>query len=114
MYFKMYVRPHLDYGDIIYHNTRSYLMTLIEQLQYKAALVVSGCWQGTSRLKLYDELGWESLADRRWCRRLVFFYKIINNQTPEYLRRYVPSLCDVSYNLRSHRSAHNPQKRISR
>ena len=114
MCFKMYVRPHLDYGDIIYHNSRSYLMTLIEQLQYKAALVVSGCWQGTSRLKLYDELGWESLADRRWCRRLVLFYKIINNQTPEYLRRYVPSLRDVSYNLRSHRSYPNPQKRTSR
>ena len=44
-------------------------MDLIERVQYKAALIVSGCWQGTSRVKLYDELGWESLSDRRWARR---------------------------------------------
>ena len=35
MSYKMYVRPHLDYGDVIYHNSRSYLMALIEQVQYK-------------------------------------------------------------------------------
>ena len=57
--YKLYVRPHLDYGDLIYHNQRADLMKLIEQVQYKAALIVSGCWQGTSRQKLYQELGWE-------------------------------------------------------
>ena len=49
--YKMYVRPHLDYGDIIFHNQRMDLMELIERVQYKAALIVSGCWQGTSRKK---------------------------------------------------------------
>ena len=38
-------------------------MNLLEQVQYKAALIVSGCWQGTCRVKLYDELGWESLSE---------------------------------------------------
>ena len=56
---KLHVRPHLDYGDVIYHNQRDDLMKLIEQVQYKAALNVSGCCQGTSREKLYDELGWD-------------------------------------------------------
>ena len=51
--YKLYV----DYGDVIYHNQRTDLMNLIEQVQYKAALLVSGCWQGTNREKLYDELG---------------------------------------------------------
>ena len=55
--YKMYVRPHLDYGDVILHNQRMDLMELVERVQYKAALFVSGCWQGTSREKLYDELG---------------------------------------------------------
>ena len=55
--YKLYVRPHLDYGDVIYHNQRADLMNIIEQVQYKAALIVSGCWQGTSREKLYEELG---------------------------------------------------------
>ena len=60
--YKLYVRSHLDYGDVIFHNLRDDLMKLIGQVQYKAALIVSGCWQGTSRKKLYDELGWESLT----------------------------------------------------
>ena len=55
--YKLYVRPHLDYGDIIYHNQREELMRSIEQVQYKADLLVSGCWQGTCCIKLYEELG---------------------------------------------------------
>ena len=31
--YKMYIRPHLDYGDVIYHNQRGYLMDLIERVQ---------------------------------------------------------------------------------
>ena len=53
------------------------MMHLVEQVQYKAALIVSGCWQGTNREKLYEELGWGSLYDRRWCRRLCLFHKIL-------------------------------------
>ena len=75
--YKMYVRPHLDYGDVIYHNQRADLMDFVERVQYKAALIVSGCWQGTSREKLYEELGWESLSDRRWLHRLTIFYKML-------------------------------------
>ena len=54
MSYKMYLRLRLDYGDLIYHN---HVMNLIEGVQYKAALIVSGCWQGSSREKLYEELG---------------------------------------------------------
>ena len=66
-------------------------MILVEQVQYKAALIVSGCWQGTNRSKLYDELGWESLSDRGWGRRLTLYYKIVNGLTPAYLFEHVPS-----------------------
>ena len=88
--YKLYVRPHLDYGDVIYHNQRADLMNVIEQVQYKAALIVSGCWQGTSREKLYEELGWESLSERRWSRRMTMFYKILNGLAPSYLLEHVP------------------------
>ena len=74
--YTMYIRPHLDYGDVIYHNQRADLMDLVEHVQYKAALIVTGCLQGTSRERLYEELGWESLSHRRWLRRLMVFYKI--------------------------------------
>ena len=89
--YKLYVRPHLDYGDVIFHNQRADLMKLIEQVQYKAALIVTGCWQGTSREKLYNELGWEPLDQRRWGRRMTMYYKIVNGLTPSYLFEHVPS-----------------------
>ena len=34
-------------------------------------LAITGTWKGTN--KIYDELGWESLTDRRWSRRLFHF-----------------------------------------
>ena len=39
MSYQMYVRPHLDFGDVIYHNQRANLMNLLEQVQYNAAPV---------------------------------------------------------------------------
>ena len=60
--YTMYVRPHLDYGDVIYHNQHMASMDLLGRVQYKAGLIIKNCWQGTSRIKLYKELGWESLS----------------------------------------------------
>ena len=51
-----------------------------ESTQYKAALAVSGAWKGTNKDRLLEELGWETLSNRRWYRRLCLFYKIVNNQ----------------------------------
>ena len=100
--YKMYVRPHLDYGDVIYHISHSEsifdssislhpLMEKVEQVQYYAALAITGCWRGSNRYKLYEELGWETLSDRRWSRRLIQLYKISNDMTPRYLKDNLPS-----------------------
>ena len=95
--YKLYVQPHLDYGDVIYHiphkestlhSHGNALMQKIESVQYSAALAVTGTWRGTSREKLYCELGWESLHARRWSRRLFMLYKIINNLLPEYISEW--------------------------
>ena len=42
--YKLYVRPHLDYGDVDYHNQNSSLMSKLESTEYAAALAVSGAW----------------------------------------------------------------------
>ncbi len=49
MTYKMYVRPYFDYGDIIFYNQSIESCKLLEKLQYHASLIVSGCWQGSSR-----------------------------------------------------------------
>ena len=109
--YKMNVRSLLDYCDIIFHIpvithdfdsslTLNYLMNILEKTQYQAALAVSGCWKGTNTDKIYEELGWESLDQRRFFHRLVMFYKIVNNLTPEYLKQPIPPL-QCRYGMRS-------------
>ena len=90
--YKSFVRPHLDYGDIIYDQTfiESFQKKL-ETIQYNAALVITGAIRGTSREKVYSELGLESLQYRRWYRKLCVFYKILNNMSPKYLSNIIPS-----------------------
>ena len=90
MMYKMYVRPHLEYGDLIYHGQSSELTKNLEKIQYKAGLIVTGCWDKTSREKLYKELGWESLENRRAYRRYSLFYKIKTNSAPIYLSDHIP------------------------
>ena len=75
-------------------------MEKIESVQYSAALAITGTWRGTSRQKLYAELGWESLSSRRWSRRLTLFYKIINNLAPDYTMVPIPQLHQTHYYLR--------------
>ena len=89
--YKTYVRPHLDYGDVVYDRPGNSSFTeKIESIQYNACLAITGCFRGTSREKLYFELGLESLADRRLSRKLILFYKIINGLAPSYLSHNLP------------------------
>ena len=74
--YKTFVRPHLDYGDIIYDQPdNSALYDKIESVQYNAALAITGAIMGTSREKLHQELGLQSLRNRKWLRRLCYFHK---------------------------------------
>ena len=70
--YESFVRPHLDQGDLAYDQpNNSRLSDKIESVQYNASLAVTGAVIGTSEKKLYQELGFESLKDRRWLRRNV-------------------------------------------
>ena len=68
-------------------------MGKVEMVKYQAALAITGAWQGSSRSKIYDELGWETLPDRRKGRRVLLINKIINNNTPSYLNEKLPPFC---------------------
>ena len=99
--YKSFLRPLIDYGDIICdqpHNES--FCEKIEVVQYKAALAITGAIQGTSRDKIYQELGLESLKSRRWYKRLTCMFKIMRNEAPEYLINLVPK-CEYAINTRN-------------
>ena len=50
--YKAFVRPHLDYGDVIYHKTYSKTMhRKFESIEYNACLALSGAIIGLPRIK---------------------------------------------------------------
>ena len=51
--YKSFVRPHLDYGDILYHQPyNESINSKLESIQYNAAFAITGTIKGTSRSKL--------------------------------------------------------------
>ena len=90
--YKSFVRPHLDYGDIIYDQPNNQTLSdKIESVQYNAALAITGVIRGASKVKLYQELGLEFLKERRWMRRLCYLYKIISDHKSLYLYSLLPN-----------------------
>ena len=72
--YKSFVRPHLDYGVIIYDQpSNESFAQKIERIEYNATLSITGAIKGTSQSKLHSKLGFESLKFRHWFRKLYFF-----------------------------------------
>ena len=75
--YKSFIRPHLDYVDVIFDKTSNATFSnQIESAQYNAASAIAGTVKGTSKEKLYQELVYETMKERRWFRRLSCFYKV--------------------------------------
>ena len=89
-YHKSFIGPHLDYDGIIYDQTNNQAFSnKLEVAQYNAVLAITGAIRGTSRIKIYQKLGLESLKSCRWFRRLCYFYKI-KHGFPGYLFKLIP------------------------
>ena len=72
--YKCLVRPHLDNGDIIDDQACNVsIHQILESIQYNSTLAITGAIRGTSREKLYHELGFKSLESRRWYCKLCRF-----------------------------------------
>ena len=80
--YKAFLRPSIDYGDIIYDQPQNEsFCEKLESVQYKAALAITGTIQGSSREKLYQELGLESLKSRECYKPLCCMYKTMKKST---------------------------------
>ena len=64
--YKSFIRPHLDYCDIMYDRRSNGPFTCnIDSIQYNAACAITGAIKGTSRIRLYQKLGLKHLSERR-------------------------------------------------
>ena len=99
--YKSFIRSIIEYADVIYDQpSNNYFSDKIESIQYNAALAITGAIRGTSKDKLYKELGLEHLSSRRWFKRLCLFHKIYHKKSPEYLYHIIPQPHNL-FNLRN-------------
>ena len=60
--------------------------------------------RGTSKEKIYHELGLESLRDRHWCGKLCLFYKVLENENPKYFFSLIPTKRSLHSTRNVHKS----------
>ena len=83
----------MDYHNVVCNQpSNDAFSSKLETVQYNAALAITGAIKGTSREKLYQELGLEYLQQRRWMRRLCSFYKVVSIKLPAYIYEIIPSV----------------------
>ena len=100
MYFS-FIRPILEYGNILLTNCGTINNDKMEKIQIQAARIVTGAIQSTSVQRLYQETKWQTLKARREQHCLCLFYKIVNGLTPSFLSDIVPVQPQHRYNLRN-------------
>jgi hypothetical protein len=88
--YKSIIRPVLEYGCVVFDNIDQRKVNTLESVQRNAGLICTNGYKSTSHNKLLRELGWQKLETRRTVFRLLLLYKIMNNQTPNYLKRLMP------------------------
>ena len=95
------MRTLIDYGEIIYDQPQNEsFCEKLESVQYKAALAITGAMQGTSRDKVYQELGLETLKCGRWYKRLSCMFTIMKKEVPNYLINLIPK-CEAAIRTRN-------------
>lgn len=98
-----FIRPVLEYADVIWDNCFQYEKNELDKIQNEAARITIGATRLVSITSLYNEVKWDSLEVRRTKHKLTMFYKMAYELTPSYLSTLVPqSVSAISrYNLRN-------------
>ena len=107
IYFS-FIRPLLEYADVVWDNCTQNEVNELEKIQHKAARIVTGSTKLVSIHSLLQETGWETLSYRREKHELLLFFKRQNGFSPDYLSSLVPPIVGstIHYNLRNDSDLH--------
>ncbi len=104
-----FIRPILEYGCAIFDNATQDMVTLMESIQRRAAIIITSAYKCTKHENLLQELGLNPLSKRRILFKLTLFYKMKNSLTPAYLTDLCPPEVGerTNYNLRNATNTEN-------
>ena len=106
--YTCFIRPLLEYADIVWSNCTIEEGNALESVQTEAARIILGVTKLCNITKMYDDLNWERLETRRRHHRLILFYKMKNGLSPNFLSTLIPQQVteSSSYNLRNAQDYH--------
>ena len=91
--YKLTVRSVIDYALPVYYKCLKVTdMARLDNIQYKAAKIVTGAFHYTNKDKLNAELGWETITERGNMLSLNFFHKIHLQETRPLIKKCMPKL----------------------
>ena len=91
--YKLTVRSVIDYALPVFYNTlKQTEMARLDNVQYRAAKIVTGAFHFTSKHKLNIELGWETIKCRGDVLSLNMFHKIHLKETRPLIVKCMPKL----------------------
>ena len=85
--------PHFDYCSPLWDCLSVYVSNKLQELQNRAARVITKSPFDTSANHLLSTLDWERLFLRRKKQKALIMYKTMNYLAPEYLQSLSASLC---------------------
>ena len=105
----------IEYGCIVWHECNKSLSDKLKRLQNQAMRVILRANKTTCTHCMGNTLGLLTLYNRRRFLRLVFIFKILNNQNcPKQLEGYLTSRAELqNRNLRNQGTLNVPQSRTS-
>ena len=100
--YTSFIRPILEYADVVWDNCTQYEINAVEKIQIEAARIVTGTSILVSLEKLYNKTFWETLEQRHQKHKFYLIYKMSHNLSPDYLASLVPPSIgsSTSYSLR--------------
>ncbi len=93
-----FIRPILEYGDVIYDACSTEDATKLEKVPLEIARIVTGTKFRTSSNEFYLELGWLTLKNRWQFNKLSKLFTITKNKYSPYLK----AIFDTITNYHSH------------
>ena len=92
IYFS-FIRPTLEYADIVWDNCNTIEKYKLEQIQFEAAMIVTGATRSCSRTKLMEETGWLSLEKKTMQSQTIYFLQNVNDGRSVLLKGSYPTYC---------------------
>ena len=87
MLYKITVRSVIDYGLILYYNNCTNKdQAKFDKIQYNASKLVTSTLHYSSKEKLNQELGWETIQNRANILGLNLFHKKVEGETRPLIR----------------------------